>query len=177
MSEKRVIALVAFIGFIALVAGVGAVGDALAGERYKIAGTVTAATTKSEVFNVGDTEGHIVLLGESEGVNVSTGERNFLDGAQNVGLDFADLVFGNGSGQGYSKVSKGKDAAFYKTDGKVTTTLSAEGTPVSNFEGTYSYYKGTGQFEGIQGGGTYKGKYISRTIWVADWEGEYWIQK
>jgi hypothetical protein len=174
MKAIRVMAFVALIGF---ALGIAIVGDALAGERYKIAGTVTAATTKSEVFNVGDTEGHIVLLGESEGVNVSTGERNFLDGAQNVGLDFVDLVMGNGPGQSYCKVSKGKDAAFYKTDGKATTTLSAEGIPVTTFAGTYSYYKGAGQFEGIQGGGTYKGKYISRTIWVADWEGEYWIQK
>jgi hypothetical protein len=44
-------------------------------------------------------------------------------------------------------------------------------------EGTFSYTKGTALFENIQGGGTYKGKYISEKTYIVEWEGEYFIKK
>ncbi len=87
----------------------------------------------------------------------------------------SDLVKGNGTNQGYGKLAQNGDSAFLKWEGQVITTLSANGRPMIAFEGTWSWTKGTGQFENIQGGGTYKGKYISRTIWTNEWEGEYFI--
>ena len=173
LTSKRSMAL--FIS-LALIFALG-VTTSIAQQKTKIAGKMTCASIKSERINVGDTEGHILLLSEYEGANVSTGKHKFMDGAQVVGMTFGDLVKGNGPHQGYIKMSLNGDAVFSKYEGKTTTTLSPEGTPIMTFEGTFSYIKGTGQFENIQGGGIYKGRYISRTIWVAKWEGEYSIKK
>jgi hypothetical protein len=60
---------------------------------------------------------------------------------------------------------------------QVRPSPTAEGTPVTTYEGPLTFTKGTGEFEGIQGGGTIKGKYISRNISITEPEGEYWIEK
>lgn len=146
-------------------------------QKTKAAGKMTVAYTNQETIEVGDAEGHIISLGESEGINVSTGMPEFMNGAQVVNLSFGDLVKGNGPHQGYVKFAKKGDTVIAKWEGKVTTTLSAEGTPITTFAGTFSWIKGTGQFGNIQGSGTYKGEFISKTIYTSDWEGEYSIKK
>ena len=151
------------------------VPNSVAQQKTKIAEKITAADTKTETINVGDTEDHIISLGEDEGTNVSTGKHKFMDGAEWSSMGQSDLVKGNGTHQGYAKHAQNADSAFLKYEGKITTTLSSTGSPIITFEGTWSWTKGTGQFENIQGSGTYKGKYISRTIWTAEWEGEYFI--
>jgi len=60
---------------------------------------------------------------------------------------------------------------------KFETTLSPEGKPVTTFEASWTFIKGTGKYENIQGSGSLKGKYISRTIAIVDWEGEYFIEE
>jgi hypothetical protein len=149
----------------------------IAQEKTQIAGKFTATYLKQETIEVGDTEGHIVYLEQTEGTNESTGEHTIMDGARVVNVSFSDLVKGNGPHQGYIKFAQNDDTYFAKWEGTVTTTLSAEGTPIITFEGTYFYIKGTGQFENIQGSGTYKGKFISETTYIAEWEGEYFIKE
>ncbi len=151
------------------------VTTSVAQPKTKIAGKITAADTKNETINVGDTEDHIISLGEGEGTNVSTGKHKFMDGAEWSSMGQFDLVKGNGTGHGYGKHAQNADSAFLKWEGQTITTLSPNGKPMITFEGTWSWTKGTGQFENIQGSGTYKGKYISRTIWTAEWEGDYFI--
>ena len=146
-------------------------------QKTKVTGIHTCAVTKMDTINVGDTEGHIIGIGEYEGFNVSTGKNKFMDGAQDVGMTFQDLVMGNGTHQGYGNFSLNGDVIFWKSQGKTETTLSPEGKPVTTFEGSWTYTKGTGKYENIQGSGTYKGKYMSRTIWIIEWEGEYFIKK
>jgi len=161
---------------LALIFALG-VTTSTAQQKTKVSGKMTVAYTKQERIDVGDVEGHLISLSESEGINVSTGKPEFMNGAQVVNLSFADLVKGNGPQQGYVKNTKKGDTAIAKWEGKITTTLSAEGTPITTFEGTFSWIKGTGQFENIQGNGTYKGGFISKTIYTVDWEGEYSIKK
>ena len=146
-------------------------------QKIEIAGKHTFAYTTQNTINVGDTEGHIIVLSEYEGFNVSTGKNKFMDGAQDVGMGFYDLVKGNGTSQGYGNFSLNGDVIFWKYQGKVATTLSPEGKPVTTFEGSWTYTKGTGKYENIQGSGTFKGKLISRTIFIIEWEGEYFINK
>ena len=146
-------------------------------KKTKIAGKHTFAYTTLNTINVGDTEGHIIVLSEYEGFNVSTGKNKFMDGAQDVGMGFSDLVKENGTDQGYGNFSLNGDVIFWKDQGKTATTLSPEGKPVTTSEGSWTYIKGTGKYENIQGSGTYKGKPISRTIFIAEWEGEYFIKK
>ncbi|MBW7997998.1 MAG: hypothetical protein FVQ81_15815 [Candidatus Glassbacteria bacterium] len=146
-------------------------------QKIKVSGKHTLAYTKQDTINVGDTEGHILSLSEFEGTTVSTGKNKFMDGARDVGMGFSDLVMGNGSGQGYLKSSLNGVVVFSKHQLKTATTLSPEGKPVTTFEGSFTWTKGTGKYENIQGGGTFKGKFISRIIFIVEWEGEYFIEK
>ena len=58
-----------------------------------------------------------------------------------------------------------------------TTKKSPEGKPIKTVKGSYTYTKGTGKFENIQGGGTYKGGFLGKGIVFVDVEGEYVIKK
>ena len=153
------------------------VTTSLAQQKIKVSGKHTLAYTPGATINVGDTEDHIISLREFEGTNVSTGKEKFMDGALDVGMTFADLVKGSGPYQGYGKMSLNGDVIFWKHQGKAATTLSPEGKPVTTSEGSFTWTKGTGKYENIQGAGTYKGKYISKTIVIVEWEGEYFIKK
>ena len=85
-----------------------------------------------------------------------------------------DLIKGNGTLSGYGKYVEVKDgdAIFVKFDGSVSTIKSPEGKLKITFKGPYSYTKGTGKYENIQGGGTFSGGYIGEgilitlTLWV-----------
>lgn len=65
------------------------------------------------------------------------------------------------------------NARFFKIQGTTTTTLSPEGNPISTSQGTASLIKGTGKWEGFQGGGTFKSKGIGEGISIMDWEYEF----
>ena len=164
-----------FIGLV-LIFTLG-VTTSIAQQKIKVAGKHTLAYIKQNTINVGDTEDHIISLNEFEGFNVSTGEEKFMDGAQDVAMGFSDLVMGNGTDQGYGNFSLNGDVIFWKHQGNIATTISSEGKPVTTEEGSWTYTKGTGKYENIQGSGTFKGKFISMTIWIAEWEGEYFIKK
>lgn len=150
---------------------------AMAEKKHEIAGKMTMDYPTQERIEVGDTEGHVLSFGAAKGTNECISKHKFMDGAQAVNVAFSDLVQGNGPHQGYLKLTLGDDAVIFKWDGMVTTTVPEEGTPIITFEGTCSYIKGTGKFENIQGGGTYKGQFTSKTEYTAEWECEYSIAK
>jgi len=145
-------------------------------KKFKVAGKQTLAYTRQERKEVGDTEGHMLSLIEAEGINISTGETEYMNGAQVINIVTSDLVNFNGPIQGYSITIKKGDSAFGKFEGKIITSLSADGTPVAVIEvSKLTWIKGTGQFLNIQGNATAKGRYISKNIYNVEWEGEYWI--
>jgi hypothetical protein len=150
---------------------------ARAQQKYQFSGKQTVAITKQERSNVADMESHILSLSEWNGVNESLGNTEFMDGAQVFAFLTADLVHFSGYFQGYSIMTKKGESTFSKFEGKLTTTLSSDGTPVSTMEGTFSFLKGTGQYENIRGGGAIMGRYIASNIVVWDVEAEYWIEK
>jgi hypothetical protein len=145
--------------------------------KFKVSGKQTLSYTRQERFNVGDVEGHMLSLIEAEGVNVSTGKTDYMNGAQVINFVTSDLINFSGPIQGYSLTKKKDDSAFGKLEGKITTTLSADGTPVAIIEAKLTWIKGTGQFKNIQGVVAAKGIYITKNIYTVDWEGEYWIGK
>lgn len=149
----------------------------MAQEKVEIAGRIDATYTKQEPIEIGDTEGHMMVLATSEGTNTNTGEHEFMDGAQVVNMSFTDLVKGNGPHQGYITFVKDSDGTYAKWEGAVTTTMSPEGAPMISFEGTFSYTYGMGQYEHIHGSGTYKGHYTSETSYMVEWEAEYAIKE
>lgn len=170
--KRSMVLFISLVIFFAL-----GVTTSIAQQKTKVAGKHTFAYTKQNTINVGDIEGHIIMLNEFEGINVSTGKNKFMDGAQDVAMGFYDLVMGNGPQQGYGKMSLNGDVVFWKHQGNTVTTLSPEGKPVTTFEGSFTYTKGAGKYEKIQGSGSYKGNLISRTIFIIEWEGEYFIKK
>jgi hypothetical protein len=145
-------------------------------KKFKVSGKQTCAYNKLERTDVGDIDGHIVSFMVAEGVNVSTGDAKFFNGAQIVSIINSDIVYFNGLFQGYTKFTDKGDSIFSKFEGRITNTLSGEGNYVQSMEGTFSFIKGTGEFENIQGSGSFKGRYLSKIIYVNEWEGEYWIE-
>jgi hypothetical protein len=143
----------------------------------KVSGTITAANVFLQAINLDDTKGHRLTIAQSEGTNASTGPNAFLDGGEVMIAGTDDYVNGTGTGIGYTKISKEGDAVYLKREAKVTTTIPPKGEPTTTFEGTFTFIKGAGQYQNIRGSGTYKGKYISRTIYTIEWEGDYTLEK
>jgi len=170
-TSRRWLALFMILALIILLI----VATAEAKEKHKIAGKMTMAQTIREAVEIGDTKDHIMTLSQYEGTNESAGEHVFMDGAQVVNTAFGDFVQGNGPQRGHVKLMLGDAAVFCQWEGMVTTIVPEEGSPIMAFEGTYSYTKGTGQFENIQGSGSYKGAFTSKTEYAVEWEGEYSI--
>ena len=142
-------------------------------EKVKINSKYTGVFTKMERMKIDDTEGHTLNSYEAKGAGMgSAGGFTFF----NQGV--SDLVKGNGTHSGYYKATdKDGHVYFSKWQGKVTTTMSPEGMPIVKFGGTWSFTKGTGKWENIQGGGTYKGWFIGQGIYTLISEGEYSINK
>ncbi len=138
----------------------------------RIAGTFTAKYAEQHPLPVPDVGGHALMLGRVEGVNRSTGPRLYMDQGKVTSLEFGDLMQGNGAHQGYITFSQGADSVISKWNGKVTTTLSPDKTPMTSFAGTWTKLKATGRYQDITGKGTYQGRFISQTEYTVDWEGE-----
>jgi hypothetical protein len=170
-SLNRFLVLFLISTLIFILAGATSVAQ----EKTKTAGTMTMAVTKDKTVTVCEADKHTISLAVYDGFNVSTGKQKFMDGAQLTNMSTTDLIKGTGTHQGYARITKGEDSILAKWNGNITTILSEEGLPHISFEGTYSWISGTGQYENIQGVGTYKGKFLSKTIVTTDWEGEYYL--
>jgi hypothetical protein len=159
-----------------LICGLGVSGAMEEGE-VEVSGRMTMTQVKLETMTVDDTEGHTLLFSQSEGTNTSTGESGFLDGAKVTNMSFADLVKGNGPNQGYCVVGIETGVTYTKWNATTTTIMATEGPPMVGFQGEFTWIKGTGDFENIQGGGTFKGTWTSETTYEFEWEGAYSIAK
>lgn len=151
---------------------IGVVAWSPAGNTAKVAGEFNGRVVQHDTIGFGDTPGHILALNQAKGTNRSTGATDYMDGADIVNSELSDLVMGTGTHQGYIVMSKGADSAFTRWSGKVTTRLSADKTPTTTFEGTWSKLRGTGRYTGIKGTGRYQGHMTSPTEYVIQWGGE-----
>ena len=142
--------------------GVAMIDYAMAGEKVKL--YATSVTTKSHQMEVGDEEGHVIVISESKQVyfNEKTGEKLTRVG-QNI-LDI-NLKTGKGTLKGYGVMTS--------PNGDKRFTIS-EGKPVGkgHWKGTYTYTKGTGKLEGIKGGGTWDSYSLAPGISYIEVEGE-----
>ncbi len=75
MSKSKIVGMMALIAF---AMGILLVGDAVAGENVK-ARTVTH-NTKCQQIDVGDEDGHVVVVGEDKGVSTNLEGKWFADG-------------------------------------------------------------------------------------------------
>jgi hypothetical protein len=152
-------------------------GLAFAQEKIKFAFKQTHATVKSEALEIGDVKGHYAGFRHYEGAMEVIEGPKVLEGAQITGVSLWDLIQGNGSAHGYTKAVKGPNSVVMKWQLQVVPSTLPDGTPVTTYEGPFTFTNGTGEFENIRGGGTAKGKYISRNISITEPQGEYWIKK
>ena len=109
---------------------------------------------KIERIEVGDVPGHMVGVAEHRGLmSLDTGEV-----ATHISRLTFDYTNGSGTFQGYSSVTfEDGSTKIFKAQGRTT----AQPGGVSTFEASYTYLKGTGRFDGIQGTGSFAGKRIA----------------
>jgi hypothetical protein len=164
----RAIRVMAFIAAIALFMGV-AVGDALAGEKVK--GQIVSHTLKWEQINVGDEDGHVVAVYEGKGITTNSEGKGYLNGFpyQETSLLDINLKTGLGSGHGYGyQTDRDGDKVYWTWEGR---RLQGGKFGTGYWAATWTYVKGTGKFEGIQGKGTSQGYNIGGDNLI-DFEGD-----
>ena len=122
---------------------------------------------KAEAVEIGDVPGHIIGVAQSSGLTcLESGEVGTY--TQHVTFDY---INGNGPHQGYSSVTfEDGSTTFSRFEG---TTKEGEGGKSSLFEGTSTYIRGMGRFEGIEGSGSYTGKRITPFAAGADCYSDY----
>ncbi len=141
-------------------------------ERLQISGVFTMKVAQQQALPVASPRDPILLLTESHGSNRNTGKSAYMDGATAISREIADLTQGNGPHQGYITDILGSDTTVTRWQGKVTTTLGPDQKPITRFEGTWSKLKGTGQYDGVTGTGSYRGGMTSPTDYTIEWSGE-----
>lgn len=150
-----------------------ALTTAEAQQKFKIAGSGDYTMIDGKAINIEDAKSHTMSLNEYEGNNISTGETEYMHNAQVVNISFNDVTKGNGKHQGYVTIKKGNDRIVSQWEGKITTTLSDEGKPITSFKGNMWWIEATGQYENMHGIATYKGHFTSENTYTVEWEGEY----
>jgi hypothetical protein len=138
----------------------------------RVAGRLTMKYSQQHPLPVGDAAGPVLLANEAKGSNNNTGQTDYMNGAAVRSIEIADLTQGTGAHQGYITFSKDGDTAVDRWNGRVTTRLSADKQPITTFEGTWTKVRGTGRYEGVSGKGRYKGRMLSPTDYVVEWDGE-----
>ena len=130
-------------------------------------GSFSGRTSSQTTISLPDVSNHDLSLAEVRGVQKSTDHH--WDNAKITYWGTADLIAGNGPQHGYfvNEHADG-DRDFGTFEGKIVTT----GGEVT-IEGNWKYTGGTGNFQGLTGGGTYKGRMTSPTEVENTWEGAY----
>jgi hypothetical protein len=161
-----------FVGMMVLITfamGIVLAGDAVAAEKGKVEGRQVYYMTTIQTLKVPDVEGHTVNLLEAKGIFSS----EKWGAALIYQINTLDFIKGGGTFQGYTHTTY--------PDGS-TTTSKFEGkstgggvgtTGMASSEGTWTYVKGTGKFQGIQGRGTFKSYVLAPSQFYSDLQGEY----
>ena len=127
----------------------------VAGETIKWHGTGYA--TKLEKIEVGDVEGHIIAIGQAKQVfiNENTGEKIF-----GIAVNSMDInpKMGKLTVNGYGiKTAPNGDQLISEHMGQAADK--------GHVKGTFSWVKGTGQFEGVKGSGTWESWALSQGVY------------
>ena len=166
MSKSKIIGLIALI---CLALSVSATPNALSEEKGKWASRVVWFAPGFESASVPDVEGHTIYLIKAKGI--SFGEK--WGPALAIMSGAGDFTKGVGPHEVYAHLTF-PDGSTITTKAKGVQTGAGTGiTGGGGGEGTWTFVKGTGKFEGIKGGGTYKYSVVGPGQWYVDNEGEY----
>jgi hypothetical protein len=144
MSWSKIISATAVIIF---VFGISMIDCVVAGEKQKIKSHGASVTGKWEQIEVGDEEGHVLVVYDSKQIyfNEITGERS---AGPSVNTMDINLKTGQGFVRGYGSTTDKDGDKIFRTH---------EGKPVGkgHWKGTFIWVKGTGKYEGVKGSGTW----------------------
>jgi len=146
MSKSKIVGVMALIAF---AMGILLVGDAVAGEKGKVASRIVYLATGVHTLKVPDMDDHINWLVEAKGIYSS----------EKWGAALVYQVATMDSIKG-SALSQGYDRWTFPDGSVIDIKWEGKGTGGST-EGTVTLIKGTGKFEGIQGKGTFKAQMLS----------------
>jgi hypothetical protein len=166
MSKFKILGMTVLIAF---AMGIFLVGDAVSEERGKVAERDVFYTTTFHILKVPDVEGHTNFLLEAKGII----SKEKWGAALAYQVFTMDLIKGAGTFQGYTHTTyPDGSTTTAKFEGK-STGGGAGTTGTASSEGTWTYTKGTGKFQGIQGKGTFKSYVLGQSQYYSDNEGEY----
>ena len=157
MSKSKIVPMMALIAF---VMSILLMGNAVAGERGKIASRNIYYSPTTHTLKVPDMEDHVILAYEGKGI---TFEEKW-GACLTYEIGTVNLIKGEGTCQGFTQYSFPDGSTF---------TQKWEGKIGARSEGTWTFIKGTGKFNGIQGKGTWKAYMMSPERWYSDGVGEY----
>jgi hypothetical protein len=137
-------------------------------------GKMTAILSETKMLP-GDKQGHeLTMVRRMDSITYS----DPIFGGQAVVISSSDYVIGpGGQHRGYFAIKHPNgDTTFTAYEGANKITPKAGGPPDNTFEGKWQYVGGTGKFEGISGGGTYKGM-ATPTGPTYEFEGQYNLKR
>jgi hypothetical protein len=142
--------------------------------KFTGTGKIIAVLAETKMFP-GDKPGHEVTM-QSRLDTVTSSDPLFAGGGQAAAVNVNDLMAGTGTTRGWrvTTYSSG-DKVFSSVEGTVKATAKAAGPPEVTFEGKFWYTGGTGKFEGITGGGTYKNTLTPGANY--EFEGQYTLKR
>ncbi|PYV97268.1 MAG: hypothetical protein DMG89_15205 [Acidobacteria bacterium] len=132
-----------------------------------ITGSFSGRTTSQTTVFLQDTSNHDLCLMEVRGVQKSQDEK--WNNAKIVYWGTADLIAGSGPQRGYfvNEHADG-DRDFGTFEGRIQTSGQQ-----ATMEGNWKFTGGTGKYQGLTGGGPYKGRLTSPTDVENNWDGTY----
>jgi hypothetical protein len=124
-------------------------------QTYTVKCRETGHLPKVQVIEVGDVPGHIIFTAELAGISSCDDGSVATTSEKGMG----DVTKGSGKSQAYELVTfEDGSTQWVKTQNTITANPDGK---TARWEGTFEYTKGTGRFEGIQGGGTFIGKRLA----------------
>ena len=161
-----------FVGMMVLIVfamSIVLVGNAVAAEKGKVAGRQVWHITTIHALKVPDVEGHVINLLEAKGiVSYEKWGAALIDQ-----INTLDFIKGAGTFQGYNYT-------IFPDGSSITTKFEGKSkgggvgtTGMASSESTWTFIKGTGKFQGIQGRGTSKSYVLGPCQYYSDTEGEY----
>ena len=158
------IKIFAFIALIALAFGLALVGDAVAGEKFKLRPVWYGV--KFEPVNVPGEEGRILFVMEQKGILTVLQGSKLLDGMVGSDVFYGDLNTKTGTGSGGGVIEwtdRDGDKIYWAWEAKVVKGV---------WSGPITSVRGTGKFEGLKGKATWIAFAAAPNQDYVDWDGE-----
>ena len=178
MKKRKVtITILGVIGLFIIAAWLLVPATPAVAKTEKVKTRNVSQITKMHVIKVGDVDGHIIAVYERRGLAF------LADGEVGTYLNrgMFDITKGKGTAQGY--------VTHTFEDGSTTTstwqgTIAPQEGKRLTGEGTFTYTRGSGRFEGIKGGGAWTAKSFtpytkeeSKSDLITDVTGTYTLPK